>query len=436
MQAMESNPLISVIVLSYKNVQYMNECLASIFFQTYDNIELIVTNDGAEEFDEQAVSQYVNQKRTDSIKRLVINKNEKNVGTVKHCNIALNLTSGDYVMFIACDDVYSNNEVIANLVKGFDIAPAGTMSIVGQTAMYDNQLSKIYNLYVTEERKQAINQLEPEELYRERLAYDCVFPAASRIFKREVFEKYGKFDERYFLVEDWTSSISQCKQGMKSYYIDVMCVNHREGGVSTNNFDPKNRAQKLFVADMIMLFENNLKDANISKVSKQRANDKLDWYKYQYYRNYIMPTQSAKHNMLFLLKRENLSALRRLSMGKFIRGKQAIDAKLNKALIFLGSFLLLYSTGIIGEFIHPWVVGGLIIGSSVTSTMVKGFYKTFTMLSLFYFINYHFDLSDYLRDPDTILLALNIGIISCILLFGLKKFIAIIKKIIKYSHTS
>jgi len=256
-------PLVSIIVLSYRNVNYLNECLDSIFMQTYENIELIISNDGADEFDRDAVLDFVNKAKPVNIRNVIVNKNERNYGTVKHCNVALDLSNGTHVMFIACDDAYNNSNAVIDMVKGFRVASPDTMSIVGQTGMYDASLKKCIRLYVDTKTQKLINALPPNELYKNHLVLYPHFPAASRIYKREAFEKYGKFDEKYFIVEDWSSSISHAKKGMKSYYVNVMCVNHRDGGVSHSTHDPNSFSQKMFISDLIAICEETLQDSSI-----------------------------------------------------------------------------------------------------------------------------------------------------------------------------
>ena len=46
------NNLVSIIVLSYKNLEYIKETLDSIIMQNYNNIELIIGDDGTEQFNE------------------------------------------------------------------------------------------------------------------------------------------------------------------------------------------------------------------------------------------------------------------------------------------------------------------------------------------------------------------------------------------------
>jgi len=260
-QFKSSSPLVSVIVLSYKNVEYLNECLDSILTQTYDNIELIVSNDGADEFDENEYIDYIRSNRTEHISNVIVNKNPHNYGTVKHCNTALDLSSGDYIMLIACDDMYSNDDAVKNMVEGLMSMPSEVMSVVSQTAMYDSDMKECLELFVTEDNQKLINELTPYELYRNHLVYKPIMPAASRIYKREAFDKYGRFDEKYFLVEDVTSAISHAKQGMVTRYLDIMCVNHRDGGVSHSELNPNSFAQKMYHKDLIALWNDVLDDS-------------------------------------------------------------------------------------------------------------------------------------------------------------------------------
>ena len=271
------NPLVSIAVLSYNNLQYLNECLDSIFQQTYDNIELIISNDGADNFNEAEVKCYAETNKSNNVS-LIINKNKRNFGTVKHCNVILDLANGDYIMFIACDDTFNNNSVVQDMVNGFNNAPPDTMSIVGQTEMRNEDLSICMELYVKKTTQKLINELPSQELYAKHLAYESIIPPASRIFKKDVFEKYGRFDESYFLIEDWISSMSHAKQGMKSYYQDITCVNHRDGGVSHSVSLKESYAHRMYVLDLIKGFENVLLDESITSDILDIVSEKRNWW--------------------------------------------------------------------------------------------------------------------------------------------------------------
>jgi len=282
---LSSSPLVSIHVLSYKNTEYLCECLDSIFSQTYDNIELIVSNDGADNFDIGFVTSYAKRKKKSNIKNLIVNKNEYNVGTVKHCNIALDLSNSDgqYVMFIACDDSYNNENVIKDMINGFNRVPKDVESIVGQTGMYDKDMKSLLGLYVTKKDQKLINKLTPYELYRTQLVHRPLLPAASTIYKRSVFEKYGRFDEKYFLIEDWTSSFKFARQGMRTYYLDIMCVNHRDGGVSHSKIDPTSFAHKMYIQDWMNGLGELLNDTSIDKNTKEKIKEKWIYRRKMYH---------------------------------------------------------------------------------------------------------------------------------------------------------
>lgn len=275
---MKKSPLVSIAVLSYKNTIYQKECLDSIFTQTYDNIELIISNDGADCFDRAGARLYAEANKTDNFSNIIINKNNHNMGTVRHCNIVLDLANGEYIMFIACDDTFNNNDVIKDMVDGFSLAPPDTMSIVGQTQMCNEDLTICMELYVKKETQRLINELTPKELYAKHLAYESVFPPASRIYKKEAFEKYGRFDEAYFLIEDWTSSISHAKQGMRTYYLDITCVNHRDGGVSHSASIKESHAHRMYALDLIKGYENVLLDESVPADVLSKVATRRNWW--------------------------------------------------------------------------------------------------------------------------------------------------------------
>ena len=277
-----TSPLITIAVLSYKNLEYLNECLDSIFSQTYENIELIISNDGAESFDEAVVKSYAEQHRTSCFSNIIVNKNPCNVGTVKHCNIVLGLANGEYMMFIACDDTFNNPGVVRSLAEGFELVPSDAMSIVCQTEMRNDDLSVCMELYVKKETQKHINRLSPRELYAKHLTSSSVFPPASRIYKMDAFKIYGGFDETYFLIEDWTSSMSYARQGMKTYYLDITGVNHRDGGVSSAASDKKGFAHRMYMLDIIRGYENVLSDHLVPPNVSDTVNTKRNWWLMQF----------------------------------------------------------------------------------------------------------------------------------------------------------
>ncbi|MCL2048521.1 MAG: glycosyltransferase [Defluviitaleaceae bacterium] len=272
---MKNNPMVSVFVSCYNNTEYLNECLDSILSQTYGNIEIIVSDDGSPNFDSDAILGYIENNKGTNITNVVVRQNECNAGTVKHCNIILDLYKGDYLLFLACDDTFNNVNVVKDLVDCFNTSPPEVMGIVTQVEMRTKDLNTLIEFAVSEDTKRLMNELSPYEFYRKHLVLAPI--VFTRIYKREAFEKYGKFDEEYFLIEDYTVSLSHARQGMKTYFLDIVAVNHRDGGISHSKVSKNSRAHKLYTIDLIKVYEYSLKDWLLDAKVQKKIMDNLDW---------------------------------------------------------------------------------------------------------------------------------------------------------------
>lgn len=105
---------VSVIVPVYNVSDYLDECINSIIEQTYNNIEIILVDDGSTDNSAQICDYY--KKLDDRI--IVIHK--KNGGLSDARNAGIEIMSGKYVTFVDSDD-YLAKESIALLVKAVEI---------------------------------------------------------------------------------------------------------------------------------------------------------------------------------------------------------------------------------------------------------------------------------------------------------------------------
>ena len=96
---MAKQPLITVIVPNYNTAQYLPKCIDSILAQTWNNIEIILVDDGSSDNSANIINDY-KQRYPDIIKSLF----QKNSGQGVARNNALNCMAGDYVVFVDSDD--------------------------------------------------------------------------------------------------------------------------------------------------------------------------------------------------------------------------------------------------------------------------------------------------------------------------------------------
>ena len=92
------NPLISIIVPIYKVEKYLSKCVESIVHQTYENLEIILVDDGSPDRCGKMCNEYA--AKDSRIK--VIHK--INGGLSDARNVAIDIAKGEYITFVDSDD--------------------------------------------------------------------------------------------------------------------------------------------------------------------------------------------------------------------------------------------------------------------------------------------------------------------------------------------
>ena len=97
-------PLISIIIPVYNSEKYLNECICSCIEQTYDNIEIVLVDDGSLDNSLEICKSYgMKDSRVKTI-------HQPNAGVSAARNTGLRNAKGDYIFFLDSDDeIYSNS---------------------------------------------------------------------------------------------------------------------------------------------------------------------------------------------------------------------------------------------------------------------------------------------------------------------------------------
>ena len=102
--------LVSVIITVYNKVEYIEQCLRSVLEQTYNDIEIIVVNDGSTDGSERICN---NLKRQDH--RIKVYTQERQ-GLVKSRKFGASMADVEFILFVDGDD-WIDQEMIESLVK-------------------------------------------------------------------------------------------------------------------------------------------------------------------------------------------------------------------------------------------------------------------------------------------------------------------------------
>lgn len=111
---MKNNPKISVVIPVYNTKKYLKNCLDSVLNQGYENIEIILINDGSTDGSKEICEKY-----SDKDKRIKV-FHQKNLGASVARNKGIYNATGEYLMFLDSDDFWVENclkKIIEKILK-------------------------------------------------------------------------------------------------------------------------------------------------------------------------------------------------------------------------------------------------------------------------------------------------------------------------------
>ena len=125
---------VSIIIPVYNVASYIEECLQSVFQQTYKNIEVLIIDDCGKDNSIQLVKDFI-----DKVKdvRFRIIHHPKNLGLSAARNTGIKNATGDYLYFLDSDDFISKNciETFITLIKQHPDSDI----VFGSASFYPNQ---------------------------------------------------------------------------------------------------------------------------------------------------------------------------------------------------------------------------------------------------------------------------------------------------------
>lgn len=189
-------PLISVIIPVYNIENYVEKCILSVLAQTYENIEIIIVNDGSTDS-----SPVICQKYADSDSRIVL-INKENGGLSDARNKGLEVAKGEYLTFIDGDDFVSKDFI--NTLYRELVDNDADISMTNYLKVYSNNQAMLGNSLWNDEKLIIFTGLDGINYLLEYKAYVNLIVSWNKLYKRELFDgiwfPYGKINEDSFVI--------------------------------------------------------------------------------------------------------------------------------------------------------------------------------------------------------------------------------------------
>lgn len=218
---MNNKIVVSIIMPVYQAEKWIEHSIQSVLQQTYKDYELILIDDGSTDSSGQ-----ICDKMADLFPQIRV-FHQKNRGVSGARNAGIDAATGDYILFLDCDDTIDEQTLEKAVYKVVE---------VGADILFFNYRDK----YLDGRIRQIYVELE-EGLYRDgdiKRAFMPLFDACiannigTKLYKREIIE-YVRFDETINIYEDVGFCLAAIRQSRAIYFMNEHFYNYEHKNLSS-----------------------------------------------------------------------------------------------------------------------------------------------------------------------------------------------------------
>ena len=185
--AVEPFPLVSMCIPVYNHERFVRASIESVIAQTYQNIELIIIDDGSKDSSVAVISELLDACRERFVRFEFITR--ANVGVSATLNQGLEWAEGKYFSGLASDDL---------------ICPEKTTVLVDYMQRQPGSIGVFGSVYIIDDCGNRVGHRKTSGVYdfQDVILLRAEVPAPASMLKREDLIAVGGFDVRT-RVEDW-----------------------------------------------------------------------------------------------------------------------------------------------------------------------------------------------------------------------------------------
>lgn len=214
----EANPLVSIVVPAYNVEKYLARSIESMVGQTYENIEILLVNDGSKDDTGSIADRYA--KLYDSL--TVIHQINSGVSVAR--NVGIDSAKGEFVTFVDPDD-YLELDAIENMVKLAQKHDVDILRTRCNTYRNDRKIDNDYGIETGLYEGAELKELS----YRAALHYshDAISCCWLLLVKKSVLELHGvRFAEGIIIMQDTWFYVDLLRTAGSLYAADVVTYNY------------------------------------------------------------------------------------------------------------------------------------------------------------------------------------------------------------------
>ncbi len=204
---------VSIITSCYNRVKTIRDAIESVLAQTYPDIEYIVVDGGSTDGSREMIESY-----RDHITKIIFKADS---GMYEGINNGIREATGDIIALCHSDDQLYDKHTVEKIVREFEKNNA--VELVYADGIFSNEQGKTVRVW----------QGKTFRHWKVRCGW---LPLHTTCYaKREIFDKYGLYDESYRIAADTKFLLSLFfTHNITTAYLPQMVVNMRMGGASTD----------------------------------------------------------------------------------------------------------------------------------------------------------------------------------------------------------
>lgn len=211
---MTTKPLISVLMPAYNSELYIAEAIKSILNQSYQNIELIIFDDGSTDNTRRVIESF-------SDSRIVKMLSDKNYGVVRARNEMIDRARGEYIALMDADDIADP----LRLQKQLNSLEVGECDVCGSAQwVLDEATGKL---------KKSKDKFTDPDL-RALLSVYCGLCNSAMMGKAEIFKRF-KYDTSILTSEDYYLWVQMAAAGYRFLNLKERLITYRRYPAQTSS---------------------------------------------------------------------------------------------------------------------------------------------------------------------------------------------------------
>jgi GT2 family glycosyltransferase len=261
---------ISLVVLTYNRREALRRCLDSISRLKKGEItfEVIVADDGSEEDNRPVIDQFMN-----SFDIRYFKKAHEGVASTR--NFGLSKSRGELVGFVA-DDYTLPDSYLTDAIEFFENRPEAMIITHNIRPTGPSVFRYMQSIYF---QMTLMQMLDERDLKQDVVTSFNLPPSRGAVFRREIFDTLGKFNEDFLTGEDGEFGMRMASRGIPVYFFPRKFIDHYEDKDLKGYLDQRIRYGGSFYRAVLARDGDRARKPTICGITKSTIQKYFTWLK-------------------------------------------------------------------------------------------------------------------------------------------------------------